>query len=78
MFKFRRKGKRGGVDEKRLAGIIQEELNAYIKQEDLQSYLDKIERDKEKKRIWDLLTARKKIKVLHYYVTKQKGVKYGK
>ncbi len=66
MFRFRRKKKTRIIDEKHLSEIIQAELNGYIKREDLQEYLDDIEKDKGKKKLWDSLSAHKKIKLLRY------------
>ena len=75
--KLRRKQKGKAVDEKRIGEIIRSELNDYIKRDDLQEYLQEIERDKRKKKLWDSLPDRKKIKVLRYALEK-KGEKHGK
>ena len=72
---FRRKSK--VIDEKRAKEIVQDKLSAYIKQEDLKKYLEDIEKDKEKKRLWDSLSTAKKIKLMKYVLAK-KGVKHGK
>ncbi len=77
MFRFRRKKKGKVVDEKRIGEILKEELNGYIKREELQGYLEGIERDKEKKKLWDSLSVRKKLKLLRYSLVK-KGEQYGK
>ena len=57
--------------------IVRRELQSYITQNDLQEYLKKIERDKEKKRIWDGLSNSKKIKLLRYVLNK-KEAQHGK
>ena len=75
--KLKRKQKGKAVDEKRIGEIIRSELNDYIKRDDLQEYLQEIERDKRKKKLWDSLPDRKKIKVLRYALEK-KGEKHGK
>lgn len=77
MFRLRRKKKESTAEIKRLREIMHEELSQYIKQENLREYLDKIEKDKDRKKAWDSLPMRKKNKVLRY-VVEQKGVKHGK
>jgi len=55
---------------------IQQGMETHITREELREYLDKIEKDKEKKKVWDNLSARKKIKVLKYALErKQKSGK---
>lgn len=76
MFLFRRKKRGGGIDEKQLSKVIEQELSDYIKREELGQYLKNIEKDKKKKQLWDSLPARKKIKLLRYALEK-KGVEYG-
>ncbi len=73
MFRRRRKV----VDEKRAGEIIKDNLSEYIKREDLKEYLESIEKDKKKKRVWDSLSVSKKRKVLQY-VLKKKGEQHGK
>jgi len=73
---FRRK-KSKVVDEKRTSEIVQEELSVYIRREDLKGYLEGIEKDKAKKKLWDSLSPSKKIKVLRYVLAKR-GKQYGK
>ena len=65
------------VDEERAGDIVQDKLSAYIKREDLKKYLEDIEKDKEKKKLWESLSASKKLKVLRYVLAK-KGVQHGK
>ncbi len=72
-----RQKKEKAVPEKRLGELIRDELTSYIKREDLQEYLDRIERDKRKKELWDALPAHKKLKLLRYALEK-KGGKRGK
>ena len=74
---FKRKGKNTPVSEKRLEEVMKGELSVYIKSEELQAHLDEIERDKRKKKLWESLSARKKLKVLRYMKGK-KGEQYGK
>jgi hypothetical protein len=75
--RLRRKDKKKALTEKGLREIIEKELNAYIKREDLQEYLDNIERDKRKKKLWDSLSPRKKIRLMRYALEK-KGEKHDK
>jgi len=71
----RKKPKKISVDRTELEAI-QQGMETSITREELREYLDKIEKDKEKKRIWDNLSARKKIKVLKYALErKQKSGK---
>jgi len=77
MMRIKRKKKGKADDEKRLGEIIKQELGDYIKRADLQEYLDNIEKDKRKKRLWDSLSAYKKLK-LSRYVAGKKGEQHGK
>lgn len=77
MFRVKRKKKDKVVDEKRLGEIIKGELNDYIKREELQGYLERIERDKAKKKLWESLPAQKKLRLLRYALAK-KGEQHGK
>ncbi len=74
---MRLRRKRNLVDEKRASEIAQSKLGSYVRQEDLKKYLEEIEKDKEKKKLWDSLSVPKKIKVLRYALLK-KGGKHGK
>lgn len=76
MFRLKKKQKRP-LNEPEIHALVQKELDGYIKREDLQDYLKKIERDEKKKRIWDGLSTRKKIKLLKYALSR-KGGKDGK
>lgn len=73
----RQKAKADKVKKKEMEAIIQQELAPYMKREELLEYLRKIEQDEKRKKLWDSLSMRKKIKVLKYIVEK-KGVKDGK
>ena len=73
----RQKVKVAKLDKKELEVAIQQELAPYIKREELLEYLKKIEQDEKKKKLWDSLPVRKKIKLLRYLAEK-KGVKDGK
>lgn len=79
MFRLRpkRKDKGKAMPDKRLGEILRGELGAYVKREELQEYLERIERDKKKKELWDSLPMSKKVKVLRYALTK-KGEEHGK
>lgn len=63
--------------ELQVRDMIHDELQNYIKREDLEKQLDKIERDKEKRKLWNSLSDRKKIKLLRF-VEGKKGVSHGK
>lgn len=65
------------VDEKHLSEIMRGELGEYVKREDLRDYLEEIERDKRKKKLWESLPAQKKIQVMRYALAK-KGEQHGK
>lgn len=71
-FRPRRKAKVKSVDKKELEAIYQG-LETRITREDLQEYLDKIEKDKNRKRVWAGLSTHKKIKVLRYAVERKKA-----
>lgn len=62
------------TDETSIRAILNQQLEPYMKQEDVQKYLRKIEADKEKKRVWDSLSTRKKIKLLRYVSGKKEGI----
>jgi len=59
------------VRENNIKDIVHGELNGYIKREDLQKYIDQIQRDKDKKRIWDGLSSRQRLKVLRRIADKR-------
>lgn len=77
--KVRPKKKRKALDEKQLKEIIERELGSrnYMSREDLRKYLDEIKKDEQKKRVWDSMPLRKKVRVLRYMIAK-KGEKHGK
>ena len=71
---FRRKSKKPKVIEKKdVEAAIQQELTPYIKREDLQEYLAKIKKDENKRKLWDSLSTRKKIRFLRYMADKKGG-----
>jgi DNA-binding phage protein len=59
------------VKENNIKDIVHGELQGYIKREDLQKYIDNIQNDKDKKRIWDGLSTRQKTKVLRRIAEKR-------
>lgn len=73
----RKKAKAAKVNKKEMEVVIHQELAPYMKREELIEYLRKIEQDKKKKKLWDSLSLRKKIKLLKY-VAEKKGVADGK
>jgi len=77
LFKRKRKNVSQPVDEKQLKEAFKRELGSYINRDDLKEYIDKINKDEEKKRLWDSLSSRKKIKLLRHLVGK-KGENDGK
>lgn len=77
LLRLRRKKKKIKLDDKEMQVLVKKELEPYLKRDDLQGYLDKIQKDEEKKKIWDKLSSRKKLKLLRYVLAK-KGVQHGK
>ena len=76
-FKSKKKTKRN-LDSDEVKNIVQQELEPYLKREDVQSYLNKIEHDKEKKKIWDGLSNQTRLKLLRYAASKKNGERSGK
>lgn len=70
---LRKKKKKIKLDDKELQALIHKELEPYIKRDELQEYLAKIQGDEAKKKIWDNLSTRKKIKLLRYVLAKRGG-----
>ena len=64
------------VDKKQVEAIIAKELEPYLKLEDVKAYLDGIKKDEAKRRLWNSLSLRKKIRLLKY-VAQKKGVQRG-
>jgi len=73
----RKKKEKVGLEEKDVANIIQKELAPYMTREELKEYLQKINEDEKKKKLWDSLSVRKRIKLLKY-VAEKKGMQDGK
>lgn len=59
------------LERKDIDVLLESALAPFIKREELKEYLDKIERDKEKKKLWDTLSLRKKIEVVRYVMNKR-------
>ena len=75
---FRRKPRKQKVIQKEdVEATIQQELAPYIKREELQEYLAGIKKDEKKKKLWDALPKRTKIKLLRH-LAKKKGEQDGK
>ena len=64
------------VDKKQVEAIVAKELEPYLKLEDVKAYLDGIKKDEAKRRLWNSLSLRKKIRLLKY-VAQKKGVQRG-
>ena len=76
-FRLGRKNKQTvTVDKKQVEAIITKELEPYLKLEDVKAYLDGIKKDEAKRRLWNSLSLRKKIRLLKY-VAQKKGVQRG-
>ena len=67
--RFRRKQNK----KKDVHTLIKEELEPYIKHEDLEKYVKEIETDKKRKRLWESLSNRQKIKLLRYATSKKEA-----
>ena len=65
------------IEQKDVEATIRTELTPYMTREELQEYLANIKNDERKKRLWDSLSIKKKIKLLRYMAEK-KGGKDGK
>lgn len=76
LFKFRKKKRKIELDEESISALIKKELEPYIKREDIQKHLLDIEKDELKKKIWDGLSTRKKLKLLRYLA--KRGDKHDK
>jgi hypothetical protein len=71
---FRLKKKQSSKAENdNIRSVVQDELTPYLKREDVQAYIKKIERDKNRKRIWDRLSDMQKLKLLRYVTNKRGG-----
>lgn len=57
--------------QKELIDVIHNETQDFLKREDLIKQLEEINRDKDRKRLWDSLSTRQKIKVLRYQIAKK-------
>ncbi len=71
--KRRVKKEKVGVEKKEMMAAIEKELAPYIKREELKEYLNKIEEDERKKKIWESLTLHKKIRFLRYLSERKHG-----
>jgi hypothetical protein len=65
------------IKDASIQDLLNQELQGYIKREDLQRYLDKIQHDKETKRLWDMMSIHQKIKLLRHIASKR-GIDYEK
>jgi ribosomal protein S15P/S13E len=70
LFKKKKKVANKSVNEKSIKELIDKELSVYITKEGLQNYLKEIERDKNRRRIWNGLSQQKKLKLLRYLKSK--------
>ncbi len=75
--RLRRKKKQPKVDMTGIQSLVQKELEEYTKREDVQEHLKAIQRDERRRKLWNSLSPRKKIKLLRYVVAK-KGEQDGK
>lgn len=70
-FHFKKKPTKKEFNEQRVNEMLKESLSPFMTKEDVDKYLQKIERDKEKRRIWNSMTARQKMKLLLYLSSKR-------
>lgn len=75
--RLRRKKKQPKADMTGIQSLVQKELEEYTKREDVQEHLKTIQRDERRRKLWNSLSPRKKIKLLRYVVAK-KGERDGK
>ncbi len=75
--KIRRKSKVRIVDEKGLLSVVRKELDGYVSREELKKILSDIQKDEERKKLWDALPTQKKVTLLRY-VLKKRGEQGGK
>jgi predicted nucleic acid-binding protein len=68
---------RVGVKDSNIKLLVQQELQGYIKRENLQEYIDKIQRDREKKKIWDGMSTRQKLMLVRH-IAQKRGLKDAK
>ena len=57
--------------QKQLLEIIHQETSRYISKDDLKRHLEEIDRDEQRKKIWDSLSTRRKIQVLRHALAKR-------
>lgn len=65
--------KRKKASDPQMETALQEALSPYLKKGELREYIRRIERDEEKKRLWDSMSTRTKIKLLRYVASKKEG-----
>ena len=67
-----KKRKQAVAEDQRMKEAIQRELGGYLKNEDVKEYLAKIKKEESRVRLWESLSARKKIKILKYVLAKRR------
>lgn len=73
----KKKPKVQAIPKEGIQEILRGELDEYIKREDVKEYIKTIQRDERRRKVWDGLSPRKKLKLLRYLVAK-KGERDGK
>ena len=68
--KFRKKPQLSEVQRKEMLDVMRSEAEKYVSKEFLKQYLEDIEKDERKKRLWNSLSQRTKLKVLRHHYAK--------
>ena len=70
-----KKSKIDKKEKKEIAEIVEKQMTQYVSHEELAKYYKQIEKDDNKKRIWNSLPANKKIRFLKYLAERNRSVK---
>lgn len=65
------KRKEKPLSRNELSMMLQKSLEPYMQREDVKKYLQEINRDERKRKIWDGLSNRTKLKLLRYLVARK-------
>jgi hypothetical protein len=65
------KKKEKPLSRNELSMLLQKSLEPYMQREDVKAYLKEIQRDERKRKIWDGLSNRTKLRLLRYLVNKK-------
>jgi hypothetical protein len=78
MPKLRIRKKPQNLDIKQVNEVVGKSLEPYIKRDELEKYLKNIEKDERKRKIWEGLSTRMKIKVARYAFNKKEAQQHEK